>query len=147
LNPGEGIGYQPPTWNDAFDAVYNTSLDAKALWQALPWTWFLDMWANVSDYLEAHRHGTAIQVRDLNIMYNIKTTVDWTSNPPPGVTVKDGKFTAESKLRRYFAIPSPQLAFKNFMFSNDMESTLVNLTFPSIVGQLTGIATEIKSAR
>lgn len=147
LNPGEGIGFQPPTWNDAFDAVYNTNVDYKALWQALPWSWFLDMWANVSDYLEANRHGTAIQVRDLNIMYNVKTTQEWTSTPPSGVSVKAGKFTAESKLRKYIPIPSPQLAFKNFMFSNDMESTLVNLTFPSLVGQLTGIATEIKSAR
>lgn len=54
-----------------FDGSASTNL--SSLWNALPWTWLIDWYANVGDYLRAHSNNVPTQPTKIAIMTSIET--------------------------------------------------------------------------
>lgn len=57
--------------------VYGTHLGLKDVWDALPWTWLVDWFTNVGDYLEANRNTVPVVASQVNVMTQTTTTVSW----------------------------------------------------------------------
>lgn len=60
------------------------ALRPASLWEAMPWSWMIDWFSNVGDYLSAHDNSVPLSIEDLNIMEHwsiVPTSFEWTSNP------------------------------------------------------------------
>jgi hypothetical protein len=80
---------------------------ASTIWEALPWSWFVDYLGTVGDFLQGSRNAIGASATDLCIMRHIKTR--WHSFPTAvtsGYTVKPGIFEFHDKVRQ-LGTPSP----------------------------------------
>lgn len=66
-----------PTWLDGFQSAYGlTGWDLPvALWKAMPWSWLIDWFANVSDALEVSKNMLFYQPSRINKMWKETTLV------------------------------------------------------------------------
>ncbi|DAD52450.1 maturation protein [ssRNA phage SRR5466727_10] len=56
----------------------SSSTNMSNLWNALPWTWLVDWFANVGDYLRAHSNNVPTQPTKIAIMTSIETEGSFT---------------------------------------------------------------------
>lgn len=64
--------------NAARAAVGGLRLDAFTVWQSLPWSWLVDWFVNVGDFLEANRGGVPTEVSGIRICQSTVTRTTWT---------------------------------------------------------------------
>ncbi len=98
-----------PNWTAA-KAVLGLNISAATIWEALPFSWLVDYFANVGDFLEAQRGGLSFRATDMCVM--VKTEqLNRLDNlvPHPGVTAEGGTLKCIQKERRVYALPRPAL--------------------------------------
>lgn len=75
LRPGQAL-VRPPTWLDAFRSVYGlTFWDLPVqIWKALPWSWMIDWFANISDAMTVAKNMLFYAPSRINKMWFEATT-------------------------------------------------------------------------
>jgi len=65
-----------PTWLQAFNSLYGITPGEipVQIWKALPWTWMVDWFANISNSLELSKNLIQYKIEAINLMW--ETTVD-----------------------------------------------------------------------
>jgi hypothetical protein len=118
----------PPNFNrlSATIAAFDFHQPIKNIWNSIPWTFLVDYFLNVSDYLEAVEGNLKFELSHLNLMFNGKSktvatgdTWGWVSSP--------GEILAESKLREIWPIGVPRLSFDPILSGAQMTNLLALL--------------------
>jgi hypothetical protein len=87
-----------------------------AIWDFIPWTWLIDYFGNVGDFMQANVGLCQVSVRDMNIMHTqsiecihmgARSEVGFSFNPYHGQTV--------AKRRAVFGLPIPFLGTRPFL--------------------------------
>jgi len=99
-----------------FRAVLGLNLSAASIWEALPWSWLVDYFINIGDFLDANRGFIKFQRKKLNLMCHQQVKgVCSSSYVNPGVFSDDGTVSLWSKGRRLPTLVSPKLALAPFL--------------------------------
>lgn len=84
----------------ARDLVFGSDITLKEVWDAVPWTWLIDWYANVGDFLQAFDNSIPCICPVACVMTHTKTTESWSRDDGawyyPGA---NGTRTAETKTR------------------------------------------------
>jgi hypothetical protein len=121
LYPTAFQGHETPAQIDAQirlwarQAVRGETIDLSTVWQLTPWTWLLDWFLGVGDYLKSQRNIVPALLKEVVVMRHRKTWATY-----PGITYEPGggaktmhiqpiRMVRESKSRR-FSFPSPLTA-------------------------------------
>ena len=120
LYPGAFEGHETPEQMDevirgwATRSVTGGTIDFSTLWQITPWTWLLDWFLGIGDYLKSQRNIVPALLKEVVVMRHRKTWATY-----PGITYEPGgastmhiepiRMIRESKSRR-FSFPSPLTA-------------------------------------
>lgn len=60
------------------------SLRPATLWEAVPWSWMIDWFSNVGDYIAAHTNSVPLSIERLNVMTRLEivpVSYRWIDNP------------------------------------------------------------------
>lgn len=105
----------PPYSNEqyvlAMRAVLGLNLDAATVWNAIPFSWMVDWYANIGSYLDSQRNVVGVSYRNgflmEHITYDSEVQIDW--YPGPGDTHhlsgNKARVCHERKLRRLAPTP------------------------------------------
>lgn len=103
------------------------NLSAASLWEALPWSWLIDYFVNVGDYLDATRGFIHSNVTGLNLMCTQEVTNELVSiKPYPGFSTRGGTLKVIRKSRSVAAVPVPSIARRPW-FTRHMAGILGSL--------------------
>lgn len=86
-------------------AVMGLTVDLSTLWELMPWSWFIDYFGNVGEYLQAtrnivgHRHGP-VQVMTYRKLETSKTAADYLVNNRRRFRCSAASSSVEWKSRR-----------------------------------------------
>jgi len=96
----------------ARSAVLGVTADLSTLWQALPWSWLIDWFTNVGDYLAANRNICNATCSGLRLMHHGLTRTQSTNDlfVSPGYTMTPVQATYETK-DRVIATPTLEAQF------------------------------------
>jgi hypothetical protein len=111
----------------ARNAALGLNLSAATLWEALPWSWLIDYFANIGDILEASRGGIRFKASNLNLM--IESEVEnvlggWDNQGT--IKCSGGTLRTIHKSRSVHPIPLPRLAVRPF-WTEHMKGILASL--------------------
>lgn len=83
----------------------NSQLAAE-LWEAMPWSWLIDWFTNIGDYLQASNNSLATLSGPINIMTHTKTTITVKPTNPPSWVSLSSSFSGsrETKQRQLGSI-------------------------------------------
>jgi hypothetical protein len=121
IYPGAFQGHETPDQVDAQieswarQSVRGETIDLSTFWQITPWTWLLDWFLGIGDYLKSQRNIVPALLKEVVVMRHRKTWATY-----PGITYEPGggaktmhiqpiRMVRESKSRR-FSFPSPLTA-------------------------------------
>jgi hypothetical protein len=91
--------------------LHGWTLNPANLWDAIPWSWLIDYFLNIGDWLEAVNGLAAMDVTRINIMCTSKQVVQYTPHSVlPGLTVQPGFVYRTRKLRVPYSNAIPLLA-------------------------------------
>jgi hypothetical protein len=95
---------KPPTFRQAFDAALGTSKGYIPIevWKAMPWSWAVDWFAGISDFMQASHNMLYYMPSRLSIMTyrkNVKSFSAYVSKSIPGLSITEGSVTTENKAR------------------------------------------------
>lgn len=90
------------------------NISASKIWNAIPWTWLIDYFVNIGDFLEANKGNLSFSVSDLNVMAQ-ETIDDIPSHKSGNVSWSGGKFTTVSKQRSVVTNPNASVHRKPFL--------------------------------
>jgi len=93
------------------------NLSYATLWEAIPWSWLIDYFSTVGDWLNAHRGLTSFNGTTLAVMAQVNY-VDNAVNVTPGllgVTFTGGLLSTTFKLREIRHNPTPTIIFEPFL--------------------------------
>jgi len=103
-----------------FRATYNSELTWATVWEVLPWSWLIDYFGNVGDWLIANRNSIPCTHSTPLIMETLDTTIEWqiTSNPTAGWRGApygnvSTRLVSKSRTPVSASMPSAQLPFFN----------------------------------
>lgn len=92
---------------------------ASIIWNAIPWSFFIDYLVNVGTFLEASGGGTGWKPDQICIMWQTTTKLTEKASPTVG-TFSPGGYNATEKNRRIVSSPSPKLMFEPFKFLDQL---------------------------
>lgn len=120
------------------DSKYDFALGLRTLrpatlWNAYPWTWLLDYFANIGDFLEASYGIFPLQYSNLNLMahseFRYKSEMD---EPSPRYKVVTCEKTYSRKQRYVQGIVSPRTTFVQWFTPMHQMTVLALVTSSSI---------------
>jgi len=87
--------------------VFGLNINSKTVWDAFPWTWLIDWFVNVGDYLQANTNVIPVVSSTPCIMTHEKTVTTWTriDGYQSDIAGATGSTTIESKSRT-IAVPT-----------------------------------------
>lgn len=91
-------------------AVLGLTLDASTAWELMPWSWLIDYFSTIGDYLAASRNIVPCTVSTPLLMEHKRTECKATRVRPgswTGAVSPDGSFTYETKTRRLHSVSNP----------------------------------------
>jgi len=105
-------------WN----TVLGLNLSASTLWNAMPWSFLIDYFINVSDFMEATRGNVTFKYERLNVMCS--RSIVGTYEPTvvkPSITLADKKcFFGEYKGRRVVPFAIPMITYRPWLSAEHM---------------------------
>jgi hypothetical protein len=121
LYPGAFAGHETPNQmraavrQAAEESLLGSTIDLSTVWQITPFTWLIDWFLGVGDYLKSQRNTGLALLKEVVVMRHRKTVATY-----PGITYEPGggaktmhidpiRMERESKSRR-FSFPSPLTA-------------------------------------
>jgi len=114
-----------------FRSVLGLNLSAASIWNAIPWTWLVDYFVNVGDFLDANRGGIRYKLDRLNLMCHQHVRGEWkAAYTAPGFTQVPGTLELDYKGRRIPSLALPVLAPRPY-FTDHMAYILGNLATAS----------------
>lgn len=103
------------------DLVMGMSFQPERVWDFIPWTWLIDYFANIGDYLEAHGTNARVKVTRMNLM---ATRVDTSKlvnvRPEAGLTCSHSELVTEIKKRYVYSNPTPSVHLTPFITQGQM---------------------------
>lgn len=103
------------------------TITAASLWEALPWTWAVDYFANIGDFLEAERGYLSFKTSNMCLMVKSTQTDSFVNATSlPGTTFEGGELVCEQKERQVYALPRPGLTTRP-IFTGHMAGILGSL--------------------
>lgn len=114
---------------DAARAALGLNLSAASIWEAIPWSWLLDYFGNVGDYLDATRGFIPARITDMNLMctQTIESTLTGKTLIPGVSSSGSGKLTTIRKQRTVYALPTASIATTPW-FTPHMAGILASLS-------------------
>lgn len=98
----------------ATDAVWGRTIDTSTLYDLTPWSWLLDWFSSLGDYIHASRNIVPALLKEVVVMRHFKTVSSYpgeTYDPGGGaqmISIAPIRMTRESKTRRFsFISPLP----------------------------------------
>lgn len=80
--------------------IFGAYITPKEIWDAVPWTWLEDWFANFGDYLDSTNNVLSLSPSTPCIMSHIRTEESWTRTPfTPWITGGGGTRVVETKTR------------------------------------------------
>lgn len=110
--PSKSLGLPTPDQRrqQAFRSALGLDLTISTVWELLPWSWLIDWFSNVGDFLSAHRNTVPAYPTMCAVMTRVESTKRWTiTKTPPGVTATGTVAKRVLKTRSSF-LPTPQLS-------------------------------------
>lgn len=100
----------------SFRQVTGLTVQPERLWNFVPWTWLIDYFVNVGDYMSAWGGNTRLRCSNLCVMANPKAEVTYGPYWTRGSSLSGRLLqTTEGKLRQVYIDPTPQLSFTPFL--------------------------------
>lgn len=99
----------------AANAAYGWNLSAASLWEALPWSWLIDYFANIGSFLDANRGYIPFRITDMCLMVKDEWIQTAEIQTAPGITYTGSIRKHVSKQRRVIGIPTPRITFERFL--------------------------------
>lgn len=87
--------------------VYGLTMDFSTLWEIMPWSWLLDWYGNIGQYLKATRNIIPAVVTDVCPMYHTLTDSTWHGYPDSGGGSLEGGKAVRSTKQRIRSAVSP----------------------------------------
>lgn len=106
---------------ERFGRALGSHQPMSAIWNALPWSWLIDYFANVGTYLEA-TEGTTGKRASICIMWSqdVKSLpTEWVVNPH-GLQLSQGSFSAKMRIRRHYANPTATIRLEPLPWLSDL---------------------------
>lgn len=101
--------------SEAFRSVLGFNLPMYTIWNMLPWTWLLDYFSNLGDFMSSTGGHLAYKLDNINLMVhqNIQGKIAW-SSIRPALKLAGGSYRCEYKGRRVVTLQLPwPLLFAN----------------------------------
>jgi len=76
------------------------------LWNAIPWSWLVDWFTDIGDFIEATQNGIAYLSGDVNLMVNTKSRVRFAVDSHRSWVSVDGGWRQKETKARYLHAPS-----------------------------------------
>jgi hypothetical protein len=92
-------------FNTAVTAVFDIGeLDASTIWNAIPWTWLVDYFYDIGNYLAAHENENLVEPYDICIMREYRVVGDYRPDTPilgnsPDLRISQGRSIRTVKSR------------------------------------------------
>lgn len=103
------------------DILLGLTRRPASVWEYIPWTWLIDYFANVGEYMRAWEALTRVRVSNMNIMAHQVSSRSLTNFwLRDGLTCSSPAHRVEQKLRRVYTYPLPKLAFDPFLNNGQM---------------------------
>lgn len=97
-------------------AVLGLKNDPASLWDFLPWSWLIDYFLNVGDYLRAHQGLTHMMVTRMCLMAKVEVNSSLVNiRESEGITTSPSVMLTTSKQRSVFSNPTPFLYPRPFL--------------------------------
>ena len=93
-------------------AALGLNLSAASLWEAIPWSWLIDYFVNVGNFLDANRGFISSRITDLNLMCTQTVESKLTGKANYGFSAKGGDLTTILKSRNVSSVPNPSIALR-----------------------------------
>lgn len=102
-----------PSWRDGFDAAYGTSKGyiPIELWKAMPWSWAIDWFADLSNFLQASHNLIYYKPSPICVMTTGKNVRTYEEVRGTFTTVTGGSVTSSTK-RRVIMQPTPNVTIR-----------------------------------
>lgn len=108
--------------------LHGWSINPANLWDAIPWSWLIDYFVNVGDWLEAVNGVAAMDITRINIMCESKQIVKFSPlNVLPGLEVQPGFVYRTRKARYPYSNAIPLLTTQPVL-TNHMQGILGSLS-------------------
>jgi hypothetical protein len=110
------------------DAMRGMTLTGFAgAWNALPWSWLIDYFINIGDFLESQDGKAYVYAAECQLMTDVTTTLACSPEPPyPGISISPFHYKWTERIRRR-AIPGLSLIPDLNALSSNQEAILLAL--------------------
>jgi hypothetical protein len=120
--PDFGPTKRPPSVDEirhkAFRSAFGLEASLSTVWEALPWSWFIDWFSDLGDYCQAHRNAVGATPGQCFRMVHSESTTIYTilSEHPslnPNITVSGPAMTRRTRKTRSVLSPAafPSVSF------------------------------------
>lgn len=106
---------RPPNRFSDIRRVLGLNLSAATIWNMIPWTWLIDYFVNVSDFLDANRGTLPFKIKSLCIMHKETLLQDYVYHSHSGYLTIQYHYNGNvnvGKKRVVYPYPTAQLTFK-----------------------------------
>lgn len=119
-----------PTFTEAFKTAYglNRGHIPIAIWKAMPWTWAIDWFTDISNVMQANYNMIYYKPYGLCVMTHYKMTYQFTSDSTATASFDGGSCQIENKGRWVSLNPSPSVTLKLPFLDSFKLSILGSLT-------------------
>lgn len=93
-------------------AIFGMSLQAEDAWNLIPWSWLVDWFSNIGDFLEAHNNRVPSVAGPVNVMRRTRTSAHWTRTNSNWISGGTGHGTRDTLQRRVIHGGLPEADFQ-----------------------------------
>jgi hypothetical protein len=124
--------------NDALIKLFlgEKHVSASTLWNIIPWSWLIDYFLTVGDFVETRWNTLPVRLTNLNLMvHQTLTRESHVFSNSAGLSVSNSKFTLDHKYRRIIAVPSSKITTTRIL-SDSQNAILAALGFASALKRI-----------
>lgn len=118
------------------DHRLHQDIDFASIWEAIPFSWLVDYFANVGDVLKANRNQIPVTATDASVMFQLHSTCEYSGLVCVPNTLKgaNGHHDYWSKARYCFPAPTPSFSASLPLLNGGQLSILGSLAVVLLMG-------------